>query len=337
MFTRCIFCHAPFPENRSLEHLRRGRRIAFDPARGRLWTVCGACGRWTLAPIEERWEALEELDRLARDRARVLSSTDNVALLRTEELELVRVGRAERAEEAWWRYGRELLGRRRRANVLKGVEMAALIGVAAATWGMLGWFGSGVLADVVRWNRFGSMAIRGRSECPVCGGVSTGVKFSDAGSIVLVPGGEGQAPSLFHRCVRCGRRDGSGHLMAGTAAEHALRRILAHRHFGGASEGRIRAATHAIDQAGSSGALATKLAGERLSLYALERSRRTEAVALEIALADETERRLLEMELWELERRWKEEEEIAAIVDRELSFVPGLDRLRGKLGGRPPA
>ncbi|MET0399281.1 MAG: hypothetical protein ABW277_21000 [Longimicrobiaceae bacterium] len=335
MFTRCIFCHAQFPENRSLEHLRRGRRIAFDPARGRLWTVCGACGRWTLAPIEERWEALEELDRLATDRARLLSSTDNVALLRTEELELVRVGRAERAEEAWWRYGRELTGRRQRATVLKGLDLVAVAGIVATTG--VPWLGTGTLTNFVRWQRFGRMAIRGRSECPVCGGVSTGVKFSDAGSIVLVPGGEGEAPSLFHPCVRCGRRDGSGHLMAGTAAEHALRRILAQRHFSGASEGRIRAATLAIDQAGSSGALAQKVAGERLSLYTLERSRRTDAVALEIALADETERRMLEMELWELERRWKEEEELAAIVDRELSFVPGLDRLRAKLGGRSPA
>ncbi len=337
MFSRCIFCHAPFPENQSLEHLRHGRRIAFDPARGRLWTVCGACARWTLAPIEERWEALEELDRLATDRARLLSSTENVALLRVDDLEIVRVGRAERAEEAWWRYGRELLGRRKRSNVLKGVEVAALVGIAVASGGIAVGFGTGVLSGVVRWQRFGRMAIRGRSECPVCGGVSAGVKFRDAGKMVLVPGGDGEAPSLYHGCAQCRGRAGSGHLLSGTAAEHALRRILAHRHFSGASEGRIRAATQAIDQAGSSGALARRVAGERITLGTLERTRRTHAVALEIALNDETERRLLEMELWELERRWKEEEEIAAIVDRELTFFPGLDRLLGKLGGRPPA
>jgi hypothetical protein len=338
MFSRCIFCHASFPENQSLEHLRHGRRIAFDPARGRLWTVCGACARWTLAPIEERWEALEELDRLATDRARLLSSTENVALMRVEDLEIVRVGRAERAEEAWWRYGRELTGRRKRSNVLKGVEVAAMLGIAVASGGVaVGMFGTGLLSGVARWHRFGRVAIRGRSECPVCGSVSRAVKFSDAFKLVLVPGGKGESPSLYHRCEPCRGRTGSGHLLSGTAAEHALRRILAHRHFNGASEERIRAATRAIDQSGSTEALARRVAGQRISLGTLERTQRTQAVALEIALNDETERRLLEMELWELERRWKEEEEIAAIVDRELSFLPGLDRLLGKLGGRSPA
>lgn len=335
MFTRCIFCHAHFPENHSLEHLRHGRRIAFDPSRGRLWIVCAVCARWTLAPIEERWEAVEELDRLATDRARLLSSTGNVALLRVEELELVRVGRAERAEEAWWRYGRELMGRRKRSDALKGVEMVALAGVAVATAG-LGLLGTGLLSKAVRWRRFGSVAIRGRSECPVCGSVSAGVKFSDADRVVLVPGAEGEAPSLYHACARCYRQPGSGHLLAGTAAEAALRRILAHRHFDGASEERIRAAAQTIDLAGSAGALAGWVAGQRITLGTLERTQRTAAVALEIALSEEDERRLLEMELAELERRWKEEEEIAAIVDRELSFIPGLDRLLGKRPGPGP-
>jgi hypothetical protein len=39
----------------------------------------------------------------------------------------------------------------------------------------------------------------------------------------------------------------------------------------------------------------------------------------------------------ELERRWQEEEAVASIVDRELSFIPGLDRLRGKRSGPGPA
>ncbi len=54
---------------------------------------------------------------------------------------------------------------------------------------------------------------------------------------------------------------------------------------------------------------------------------RTEAIALEIAVNEDTERRLLELELEELERRWREEEEIAAIVDRELTPVAGFQRL----------
>jgi hypothetical protein len=335
MFSRCIFCHAPFPENQSLEHLRHGRRIAFDPARGRLWTVCGACSRWTLAPIEERWEALEELDRLATDRARLLSSTENVALMRVEDLEIVRVGRPGRTEEAWWRYGRELTGRRRRSNVLRGLEVAAVVGASVATGGMFGaWFGHGVLVEAARWHRFGNVATRARVECPRCGSLAPEVRFRKMKEMVLVPGDDGGV-GLFRPC-HCGRPD-SGFLLTGAVADHALRRILARRHFSGASENRIREATRAIEHAGSAQQLARKVTERRPTMEEMGRMDRTRSVALEIAVNDETERRLLEMELWELERRWKEEEEIAAIVDRELSFVPGLDRLLGKLGGRGPA
>ena len=58
---RCLACHRPFPGNDVVEHFPASRRIAYDPERGRLWAICDGCGRWTLAPIETRWEALEEL------------------------------------------------------------------------------------------------------------------------------------------------------------------------------------------------------------------------------------------------------------------------------------
>src|SRR5262245_23586851 len=104
MLSRCIYCHVGLPTNQTLEHLQLGQRVAFDPARGRLWVVCSACRRWNLAPIEERWEALEELERLTRDKGRLLSQTDHIALLRAEDLDVVRVGQAQLVEEAWWRY-----------------------------------------------------------------------------------------------------------------------------------------------------------------------------------------------------------------------------------------
>jgi len=43
---------------------------------------------------------------------------------------------------------------------------------------------------------------------------------------------------------------------------------------------------------------------------------------LEIALNADVERRLLEMELEELEGRWREEEQIAAIADGILTPAP---------------
>ena len=90
MYQRCLVCHTPFPPNESLEHFPLGNRVAYDPSKGRLWAVCKECKRWSLAPIEERWEALDELEKIVRDRARLLSQTENIALQRSGRLEIVR-------------------------------------------------------------------------------------------------------------------------------------------------------------------------------------------------------------------------------------------------------
>lgn len=94
MFTRCLFCHRPFPENGQLAHMTRGRRIAFDPVKGRLWAVCEGCRRWNLCPMEEREAALYELERIVRDHAKPLAHTANITLLHAGGLTLIRVGEA---------------------------------------------------------------------------------------------------------------------------------------------------------------------------------------------------------------------------------------------------
>ena len=74
MYRHCIYCSADLGANQALESFPVGRRVAFDAERGRLWAVCGRCGRWNLAPIEERWEAVDEAERGFRDaRLRALS------------------------------------------------------------------------------------------------------------------------------------------------------------------------------------------------------------------------------------------------------------------------
>ena len=84
--------------------------------RGRLWVVCRKCERWNLSPIDERWEAIEECERLFRD-TRLRVSTDNIGLARVPDgLELVRIGSPLRPEMAAWRYG-DQFGRRRRKNL----------------------------------------------------------------------------------------------------------------------------------------------------------------------------------------------------------------------------
>src|SRR5947207_15869917 len=106
MYATCIFCNGGLATNQVVEHFPVGRRLAFDGAKGRLWVICRDCGRWNLSPLEERWEAIEECERLFRATT-VRVSTGNVGLARLPEgLELVRIGPPLRPEFASWRYGR---------------------------------------------------------------------------------------------------------------------------------------------------------------------------------------------------------------------------------------
>jgi hypothetical protein len=80
VYTACIFCTGPLGSNESVEQFPVGKRLAFDSAKGRLWVVCLTCQRWNLTPIDTRWEAIEEAERLFRER-HVRAQTDNIALL----------------------------------------------------------------------------------------------------------------------------------------------------------------------------------------------------------------------------------------------------------------
>lgn len=339
MFTRCLICAAPFEDNDVLEHFRSGLRVAFDPARGRLWTICRSCKRWSLAPIEERWEALEELDRLTTDRARLLSQTDNIALLKAGPLEIVRVGRANLTEEAWWRYGRQLLERRRS---YRRISVGASFGVGAllvgGIWGGMGWMGAwmlwehapeGVLKSA-RWLRFGGAAWRGRQACSECGFLFDKVGFAEREGLILGPSaGESGSLTLRQRCPRCRSLRGGGFHLSGREAERTAQRVLAYHHFSGASEGRVRSAARLISEAGSAADLKRIVLGhEGRRLGDL---RRTGAIALEIAANDAAEQRLLELELAELEAHWRTEEELADIIDGELTPLPAVETLRRRL------
>ena len=135
MYRTCLFCKKPLGSNEVLESFPVGRRLAFDAEKGRLWALCRKCRRWNLTPLEERWEAIEECERLFRGtRARV--STENIGIARHPEgLELVRIGKPRRPEFAAWRYG-DQMGDRRRRNILygaTGVAGGALLAPAILT------------------------------------------------------------------------------------------------------------------------------------------------------------------------------------------------------------
>jgi len=104
MFRSCAFCNAAFDGDGGPSGLGVGRRLAFDEWKGRLWVVCPRCSRWNLTPFDDRLERIEALARVA-SQGRIAASTDQVALIRWERYDFVRVGKPPRVELATWRYG----------------------------------------------------------------------------------------------------------------------------------------------------------------------------------------------------------------------------------------
>ena len=98
MYTTCTFCYGQLGTNDVLETFQVSRRVAFDPAKACLWAVCPSCARWNLAPVEERWETVDECER--RFRATSLRySSGNVGLAWLKgDLDLIRI--AEDVEDA---------------------------------------------------------------------------------------------------------------------------------------------------------------------------------------------------------------------------------------------
>ena len=59
-----MFCKTPLGSNVVVEAFPVGRRLAFDPAKGRLWVVCRSCERWNLTSLEERDDARRAINAL---------------------------------------------------------------------------------------------------------------------------------------------------------------------------------------------------------------------------------------------------------------------------------
>jgi hypothetical protein len=138
VYTTCLFCHTDLGANHFLPTFPVGRRLAFDAKLGRLWAICTRCGRWNLTPLDERWEAIDDAERLFRG-TRLRMSTDNVGLARFRGgFELVRIGPALLPEIASWRYGTRLIrfepdeAERRPAMFVRGARL-----IARATAGAL--------------------------------------------------------------------------------------------------------------------------------------------------------------------------------------------------------
>ena len=325
-----------------VEHFPIGRRLAFDADKGRLWVVCRSCERWNLTPIEERWEAIEECERLFRA-TKLRMSTEHIGLARVSEgLELVRVGEPQRPEMAAWRYG-DQFGRRRRRYYMMAGGGVAVAGVLISGYAALGLFAGGgaTLLNVATSTYSGMRNRRVVARVPTPDGV-VNVTRAQLPRAKIVRAGESEwqlslvhqapspAPGVYrwweyqpHRCR--GRK--SEVKLEPRDAVPALAALLPRVNGRGGAQRSVQTAVQLVEEAGNvthllntAASLALKPSWNatmqgRLSTIPLEAR-----LALEMITHEDDERRALEGELSVLEERWKEAEEIAGISDN--MFLP---------------
>jgi hypothetical protein len=341
MYSNCIFCSAALGRNEALEHFPVGSRLAFDAWKGRLWAVCPGCARWNLSPIEERWEAVEEAERLFRD-CRLKVQSENVGLAKLPDgTRLVRVGEAVPGEMAAWRYGGQLLQRRRRYVVGTGLA----VGAGLVAWGGIsamgvGFGGTWFLGSWLNRKRQQKVIYRLKpSEDPA--GHGAVIRRWHVKRIDLQRADDAGGLAVY---VRDGRRepgrkreDGSPRhvIVSGEPARALLSRAMVQVNRSGATRSSLQQAERILLDQGSAEQVLRAAAARRATLSdkAAHHARALagpDALALEMALNEESERRALEGELAALEAAWREAEEIAAIADA----LPGealvnrlLDRL----------
>ena len=322
MYTTCMFCKKPLGSNEVLETFPVGRRLAFDAAKGRLWVVCTKCQRWNLTPLEERWEAVEDCERLFRETP-LRSSTENIGIARHRGgLDLVRIGRPARGEFAAWRYGDQFKRRYRLAAVSSvgffglsfafgALPIAIPTGlVLGGTWAALAWSYMRPLAKV----RVGAGDSDGGPVTPEDVAV---FRYRALRSMRLLPD---EDESGFMVEVKKGMRRAE---FRGEDARRVATALVPRVNQNGGSQRSVQRAVKEIESAGHPERFLTDVAGRRARSWKgseglVAKLPAPTRLALEMSLHEEQERRALEGELWILEQAWKEAEEIAAISDNLL-------------------
>ncbi|HKS06840.1 MAG TPA: hypothetical protein VJR92_11040 [Gemmatimonadaceae bacterium] len=334
MYTTCLYCNSQFEKNESIEAFPIGRRLAFDAAKGRLWVVCRKCERWCLSPLDERWEAIEQAEKLFRD-TRTRVSTDNIGLAKVAEgTTLVRIGNPMRPEFAAWRYGDQFGRRRRRQLILSGAGLS-LVGVAAA-----GVVVAGTLGAVGTLFGLAQMMVKGHPTTVVAkvralDGTIVRVRRKDLSELVL-SGSEGGGVTLDLTYAAQGfrlMRDADTVTLHNAAARRVAAMVVPKLNAFGGNKSTVVDAVDQIEAAGDGASFVDRLTharGRRLSKKLVELSP-AQRLALEMSLHEDAERRALEGELAELEKAWRDAEEIAGISDSltvPASIDAELERLK---------
>ncbi|HEY4217942.1 MAG TPA: hypothetical protein VGM67_12445 [Gemmatimonadaceae bacterium] len=362
MYTTCLFCHVDLGANHHLSTFPVGRRVAFDPKKGRLWVICTRCGRWNLTPLEERWEAIDDSERLFRG-TRLRMSTDNVGLAQLRGgFELVRIGPALLPEIASWRYGTRLVRYEPEEDTRPALFIRGARLIARATAGaMVGYahavgFSDDAVLRMRTFRRGRGVLLRTADEY----GNPVVVRYAHLGAAELVRP-EQDAPWQLKL-----RHDLGVATLAEGPALRVAGKMLATLNVGVASASEVNHAIAKLDEAGDPDGYFTRVASlamrtswgrhpeaaahesgaprgtfsERLALQLANRSfwgrggtgsdeqtplfrlPAVDRLALEMAANEDIERRALLGELDSLHAAWKDAEEIAAIAD-EL-FADGV-------------
>jgi hypothetical protein len=352
MYSTCVFCNTDLGRNEALYDFPVGRRIAFDGSKGRLWVVCRRCERWNLTPLEERWEAIEQAERkFSMTRQRV--STEHIGLARLPDgSELVRIGAPQRPEFAAWRYGDQFGRRRRRRMLMAGGGLGAFGAVMAG--GAMAGVSIAVFGGMIA-NSIGAI-VNGRPD-----EVVARLRTDSAGNIsvrrrhlaetrLLTGSGAPLALDL--------RFKGGEARIEGQEALRIAGQLMPHVNRFGGKPAIVKSAVAVLDESGGADGYLERLSryAPRATSVALKKSGKRkpqqsgwsmaytsglfglshpDRLALEMALHEEAELRALRGELHDLERAWREAEEIAGIADALLTPSPvqnALNRLRGIVG-----
>ncbi|HET7789841.1 MAG TPA: hypothetical protein VFK78_03515, partial [Gemmatimonadales bacterium] len=254
------------------------------------------------------------------------------SLIRWGAYDLVRVGKPPRVEFATWRYGERLKARQReRLKYVIPIGLAAVglvVAVNVALGGSVGgfaWQFSRLADGTYVWlvgNRLVTLA-----EPPICErcGSVLHLRARHIQQARLVPHAH-EDLALVVTCPKCGSE---ATMLTGDDAGQALRQGLTYLNTKGKRK-KAADAARVVDAAGGPDQLIRDTSRRELTLRSLASERR---LALEMSLDEAAEVR-------ELERRWREAEEIAEIADGTLSTDPRIEeelkRLRQRDDGRPP-
>lgn len=332
----CVYCNETLASGIP-EAPVSGRRHAYDPHRGRLWEICPRCSRWNPVPLPLRWETLEGWEAAVGDRGQKLLATEHLTLVGVDDGQVVRVGRPPMVEWGGWRYGDDLPELESRkpgflSRLLGGLPppplegydpygMTGPMGGIAGTGGPSHWIGSPFLEKATPLTLVYA-SIPFAPECPSCG-LPMALHPWDLHHVTFVESTEARndptGVGVEATCAHCN----TAVVLPLHEARAALRVGLGILDTEPEARRRGRAAGEALDRVGGSERLLEGMARIGAPLGELGR---TERVALGMALDARAEADALEAE-------WREAEEIAAIMDGELTQVEGFQAFRNRILG----